>query len=141
MPGIPGGYLRVAWPEYQGGHDPALSYARYAWGGGVLIVLLGFAIAAHWSLLLLVIAFFALVYAPTIRREREFVRSRFPAEYEAYERNVPAFVPRPMPWRGGERSDGAPFSFALYLRHREWQAGLVFVLAMLWLAYRMRPMP
>ena len=67
-------------------------------------------------------------------REREFVRSRFPAEYEAYERNVPAFVPRPMPWRGGERSDGAPFSFALYLRHREWQAGLVFVLVMLWFA-------
>ncbi|MFU0508030.1 hypothetical protein, partial [Pseudaminobacter sp. NGMCC 1.201702] len=45
-PGIPGGYLRVTWPEYQGGHDPALSYARYAWGGGVLIVLLGFAVAA-----------------------------------------------------------------------------------------------
>ena len=108
---------------------------------GSFLIAAGFAIAAHWSLLLLVIAFFALVYAPTIRREREFVRSRFPAEYEAYERNVPAFVPRPMPWRGGERSDGAPFSFALYLRHREWQAGLVFVLAMLWLAYRMRPMP
>ncbi len=36
----------MAWPEYQGGHDPALSYARYAWGGGVLIVLLGFALVA-----------------------------------------------------------------------------------------------
>jgi hypothetical protein len=45
VPGIPGGYLRVIWPEYHGGHDPALSYARYAWGGGVLIVLLGFAVA------------------------------------------------------------------------------------------------
>jgi hypothetical protein len=44
--GIPDGYLRVVWPEYEGGHDPALSYARYAWGGGVLIVLLGFAVAA-----------------------------------------------------------------------------------------------
>lgn len=46
VPGIPDGYLRVLWPEYQGGHGPALTYARYAWGGGVLIVLLGFAIAA-----------------------------------------------------------------------------------------------
>ncbi len=46
VPGVDGGYLRVLWPEYQGGHYPALSYARYAWGGGVLIVLLGFAVAA-----------------------------------------------------------------------------------------------
>ncbi|MEX2374463.1 MAG: hypothetical protein WD942_02610 [Dehalococcoidia bacterium] len=44
--GIPDGYLRVVWPEFQGGHDPAISYARYAWGGGVLIILLGFAVAA-----------------------------------------------------------------------------------------------
>ena len=35
----------------------------------------------------------------------------------------------------------APFSFALYLRHREWQAGLVYVIAVLWLAFRMRPTP
>jgi hypothetical protein len=46
VPGVPGGYLRVVWPEFQGGHDPTISYARYAWGGGVLLVLLGFAIAA-----------------------------------------------------------------------------------------------
>lgn len=108
---------------------------------GSFLIAAGFAIAAHWSLLLLVIAFFALVYAPTIRREREFVRSRFPEEYDAYERNVPAFFPRPLPWRGGEGGESAPFSLALYLRHREWQAGLVFVLAMVWLAFRMRPTP
>ena len=36
--------------------------------------------------------------------------------------------------RGGERVEAQPFSFALYLRHREWQAGLVFVLVMLWFA-------
>ena len=46
VPGMRGEYLRVTWPEYQGGHDSALSYARYAWGGGVLIVLLGFAVTA-----------------------------------------------------------------------------------------------
>lgn len=46
VPGVSGGYLRVVWSEYGGGHDPALSYAHYAWGGGVLLVLLGFAISA-----------------------------------------------------------------------------------------------
>jgi hypothetical protein len=46
LPGIPDGRLRVVWPGYEGGHPGILSYARYAWGGGVLIVLLGFAIAA-----------------------------------------------------------------------------------------------
>ncbi len=105
------------------------------------LIAAGFAIAAHWSLLLLVIAFFALVYGPTIQQEREFVRARFPDAYADYERNVPAFFPRPLPWRDGSPRDSAPFSFALYLRHREWQAGLVYVLAILWLAYPMRPTP
>ena len=107
---------------------------------GSFLIAAGFAIAAHWSLLLLVIAFFALVYGPTIKSEREFVRSRFPDAYDEYARNVPAFVPRPLPWRNGATEESAPFSFALYMRHREWQAGLVFVLVMLWLAlFRTRP--
>jgi hypothetical protein len=38
LPGIPDGRLRVVWPGYEGGHSGILSYARYAWGGGVLIV-------------------------------------------------------------------------------------------------------
>ena len=101
---------------------------------GSFLIAAGFAIAAHWSLLLLVVAFFALVYGPTIRSEREYVRSRYPDEYAEWERNVPAFVPRPLPWRGGDESEHTPFSFALYMRHREWQAGLVFVLVMLWFA-------
>ena len=101
---------------------------------GSFLIAAGFAIAAHWSLLLLVIVFFALVYGPTIRSEREFVRSRFPDAYDEYARNVPAFVPRAVPWRGGDAERAAPFSLALYMRHREWQAGLVFVLVMVWFA-------
>ena len=101
---------------------------------GSFLIAAGFAIAAHWSLLLLVVAFFALVYGPTMRAEREYVRSRYPDAYAEWERNVPAFVPRPVPWRGGEPAERQPFSFALYMRHREWQAGLVFLLVMVWFA-------
>ena len=104
---------------------------------GSVLIAAGFAIAAHWALLLLVIAFFALVYAPTMERERANIRGRFPDAYPEYEQNVPAFVPRPVPWRGaGMPAEDNPFSFALYMRPGEWKAALVFVLAALWLAYR-----
>ena len=108
---------------------------------GSFLIAAGFAVAAHWSLLLLVVAFFALIYAPTMERERANIRSRFPEEYERYERNVPPFVPRPLPWRDAESADATRFSFDRYMKHGEWKAILVYVLAVLWLAYRTRPGP
>lgn len=45
LPGIPDGSLRVVWADYEGGYDQTSNYARYAWGAGVLIALLGFALA------------------------------------------------------------------------------------------------
>lgn len=103
---------------------------------GSFLIAAGFAIAAHWSLLLVVIALFALIYAPTIEHERQNIRSRFPAEYPAYEQNVPPFVPRVRPWREGQAPERTPFSFALYMRHGEWQALLVYVVAVAWLFFR-----
>ena len=97
----------------------------------------GFALAAHWSTLLVVIAFFALIYAPTMERERANISGRFPEAYAAYEQNVPAFFPRPLPWRGGSGADSTPFSLALYMSHGEWKAALGFVLAVGWLVFRM----
>jgi protein-S-isoprenylcysteine O-methyltransferase Ste14 len=107
---------------------------------GSFLLAAGFAIIGHWSLLLLVIAFFALVYAPTIEREREHIRARFPEAYPEYERNVPAFFPRPFPWRGGGASE-KQFSLRLYLRHREWRAALAFVAVLAFLAFRVREVP
>jgi hypothetical protein len=46
LPEIPNGHLRVIWPDYEGGHSKSIAYARYGWGGGILIALLGFAVAA-----------------------------------------------------------------------------------------------
>ncbi|HSC26381.1 MAG TPA: isoprenylcysteine carboxylmethyltransferase family protein, partial [Vicinamibacterales bacterium] len=86
---------------------------------GSFLIAAGFAIAAHWSLLLVVIAFFVLVYGPTMEREQANIRGRFPEAYAAWESNVPGFVPRLTPWSQPTTGGAEPFSFALYLRHGE----------------------
>jgi len=105
---------------------------------GSFLIAAGFAIAAHWSLLLLVIAFFVLIYWPTIERERDFVRGKFPEGYAEWEQHVPVFVPRVTPWASASGGSGADssFSWPLYMRHKEWKAALVFTLAIAWLSYR-----
>lgn len=103
---------------------------------GSFLIAAGFAIAAHWALLLLVVAFFVLIYAPTMQRERANIAGRFPDAYEAYAANVPAFVPRPTPWKATHPDDENVFSFDLYMKHGEWKAGITYVLVIAWLIYR-----
>lgn len=107
---------------------------------GSFLIAAGFAIAAHWSLLLLVIAFFVLIYGPTIRDERVGIRARFPEAYDEWERNVPPFVPRPTPWRAATAAAQARegFDFQLYMRHGEWRAALGFAAVLAYLIFRMR---
>ena len=105
---------------------------------GSFLIGAGFAVAAHWGLLLVVIAFWALVYAPTMQRERANISGRFPEDYGAYAANVPAFVPRVTAWRDSAVQGGG-FSPALYMKHGEWKAGVTYILAMAWLALRMKP--
>ena len=103
---------------------------------GSFLIAAGFAMASHWALLLLVLAFFVLIYAPTMERERANIAGRFPEEYAAYVANVPAFVPRPTPWKATHPEDEGGFSFDLYMKHGEWKAALTYALVMLWLIYR-----
>lgn len=102
---------------------------------GSFLLACGFAIAAHWSLVVAVVAFFLLIYHPTMQREVANIRGRFTDAYDRYAENVPLFFPRPSPWRGDAGSMNR-FSPALYMKHGEWKAGLTYVLAMIWLAYR-----
>jgi protein-S-isoprenylcysteine O-methyltransferase Ste14 len=103
---------------------------------GSFLIGAGFAIAAHWSLLFVVVAFWLLVYAPTMQRERINIRERFPDAYDRYSANVPAFVPRVTPWKD-ESADEGGFSLDLYMRHGEWKAGITYLLVMGWLVLRM----
>ena len=107
---------------------------------GSFLIAAGFAIAAHWSLLLLVIAFFVLIYGPTIRDERVGIRARFPDAYDDWERNVPSFVPRATPWRAATAgpADHPRFDFNLHMRHGEWRAALGFAVVLAYLIFRMR---
>jgi protein-S-isoprenylcysteine O-methyltransferase Ste14 len=102
---------------------------------GSFLIGAGFAIAAHWALLLVVIAFWTFVYAPTMQRESQNISGRFPEAYPAYAANVPAFIPRVTPWRG-ETSDEGSFDAGLYLRHGEWKAAVTYLLVVGWLAAR-----
>jgi protein-S-isoprenylcysteine O-methyltransferase Ste14 len=103
---------------------------------GSFLIAAGFALAAHWSLLLFVIALFVFIYGPTIEQERMEISTRFPSDYPSYEANVPAFAPRLTPWSG--QNAGESFSFSRYMRQREWQAGIAFAAVSAWLIARSR---
>ncbi len=103
---------------------------------GSFLIGCGFALMAHPLLLLAVVAFWLLVYGPVMRREREHVRGLYPAEYDEWARHVPMFVPRPLPWRAGNRGEASRFDPKLYLYHREWRAGLAYVAVVGWLVAR-----
>ncbi len=104
---------------------------------GSFLIACGFAIAAHWAVLVAVAAFFALIYVPTMQRERANIAGRFPDDYAAYCAHVPAFFPRLTPWRAGQGASGT-FSRALYMKHGEWKAALGFAGAVVWLSLRLR---
>jgi hypothetical protein len=85
-----------------------------------------------WAVALALASMFLLIYVPVIASEESFLRATFP-EFEDYRRRVPRLIPRLTPARppvaepgasdSSERASGN-FSFALYLRHREYNAAI-----------------
>jgi len=111
------------------------AYTRNPLYLGSFFIAMGFAFAAHWSLFVAALAFFALVYYPTMQREITNMQQRFPESYPRYAEHVPLFLPRLTPWRGDDQSMNR-FSQALYMAHGEWKASVTYVFAMAWLAFR-----
>lgn len=106
------------------------SYTRNPLYLGSLVLALGLMIAARsWLLLACFLALFALIYAPTILSEEEWLRAHF-ASFENYCAAVPRLVPRITPARLG---GAGAFSRALYCKHREYNAlmGVVAIYAVL----------
>ena len=90
---------------------------------GSMLIAFGFAGAARniWIFFALAVLF-ALLYAPTIRSEEEFLRAKFD-NFDEYARRVPRLFPRITPATLG-RSEGQSgrFSRDLYRQHREYNA-------------------
>lgn len=92
---------------------------------GSILIAGGFAVALlSWPVAVVLAVGFALIYIPVIASEERFLRATFP-EFEAYCTRVPRLIPRLTPGRNpeGEAAPGA-FSFSLYLKHREYNAGI-----------------
>jgi protein-S-isoprenylcysteine O-methyltransferase Ste14 len=126
------------------------AYTRNPLYLGSTLIAAGFALALlSWPVALLLAVGFAAIYIPVIASEERFLRGTFP-EFESYCRSVPRFVPRltaaRIPRESSQAGVSAPvtkaatggFSFALYLKHREYNSALGAALLYLSLLY-LRP--
>jgi len=113
------------------------AYTRNPLYLGSILIAAGFAVAlSSWTVAIALAVMFLLIYVPVIASEERFLRSTFP-EFDGYCRRVPRLIPRlsaaevlaPLPRPGGGQSEVADvtsgnFSFALYLRHREYNSAI-----------------
>jgi protein-S-isoprenylcysteine O-methyltransferase Ste14 len=126
------------------------AYTRNPLYLGSTLIAAGFAVALlSWPLALLLAVGFAAIYIPVIASEEQFLRATFP-EFTSYSRSVPRFIPRLTPAKpdhaAGQSAVSQPvtnaatggFSFALYLKHREYNSALGAALLYLSLLY-LRP--
>ena len=101
---------------------------------GSMLIAAGFALALESWLIAVVLALgFAIIYIPVIASEERFLRAAFPL-FDEYRRHVPRLIPRFTAFRG--EINGAPagsgitkgpaggFSWALYRKHREYNAAI-----------------
>jgi protein-S-isoprenylcysteine O-methyltransferase Ste14 len=92
----------------------------------------GFALAGgSWVLGPVLMALFAAVYWPVIRREEKSLRREFGEAYERYAQRVPVFLPR------FRRAAGCgKFQWRQYRKNREYEAFLGYLAAMILLALK-----
>lgn len=113
---------------------------------GSSLMAVGFAVAGGWwADGALVIAYFAVFYYAVMRNEEADLRKRFGVAFDEYASHVPLFFPRVAPRQSGrsraEHREGKSFSWALYLRNREYKAlvgtliGIVLLCVRMWLRW------
>ena len=94
---------------------------------GSILIAAGFAVALlNWVVAVMLAAMFLIIYVPVIASEERFLRANFP-DFEAYCRRVPRLIPRLTAAHPGEAEtevSSGKFSFARYLRHREYNAAI-----------------
>jgi protein-S-isoprenylcysteine O-methyltransferase Ste14 len=115
------------------------AYTRNPLYLGSMLIAFGFALAVlSWPVALALAIGFCAIYIPVIASEERFLRATFPA-FEAYSRQVPRLIPRFSTGASPkDQSAHGAFSFALYFKHREYNAAIGAVLLYLSLLF-LRP--
>lgn len=91
---------------------------------GSFLLGLGFMIASGvWWLVLFFTVLYLGIYLPVMSVEADELTAIFGDKYKDYAEKVSLF----LPWFPGYRSDGKRFEKELYMRYREYQAGLGFL--------------
>jgi protein-S-isoprenylcysteine O-methyltransferase Ste14 len=89
---------------------------------GSILIAAGFAVALEsWPVGLALALMFIAIYVPVIASEERFLRATF-AGFDNYCSRVPRLIPRLSPARTQGDSSKGRFVFALYLKHREYNA-------------------
>jgi protein-S-isoprenylcysteine O-methyltransferase Ste14 len=108
------------------------AYARNPLYLGSAMMGAGFGLAGgRWILGLAVMALFAAIYWPVMRREEEFLRKEFGDDYDRYAQRVPLFLPR-LRRSGGDKK----FQWQQYRKNREYEALLGYLAVMIFLAFK-----
>ena len=116
------------------------AYTRNPLYLGSMLMAFGFALAVlSWPVALALAIGFCVVYIPVIASEERFLRAAFPS-FEAYSSRVPRLIPNLFPQSNPKEKSapGAAFSFALYMKHREYNASIGAALLYLGLLF-LRP--
>jgi protein-S-isoprenylcysteine O-methyltransferase Ste14 len=100
---------------------------------GSTLLAIGLAVAsASVVVVIAVIVYLAVFYPAVIREEAAFLAARFPSEWAAWSKDVPAFLPRLTP--GGPRETA--FDWARVRVNREWRTAAALPAAAALLAAR-----
>jgi protein-S-isoprenylcysteine O-methyltransferase Ste14 len=102
---------------------------------GSILIAAGFAVALQsWPVAVALGFMFAVIYIPVIASEERFLRATFPG-FDAYCSRVPRVFPRLTP-ATEPGSEVGHFSLSLYIKHREYNAGVgaaLLYLCLFWL--------
>ncbi|MGH9674495.1 MAG: methyltransferase family protein [Bryobacteraceae bacterium] len=133
-----GGLLLRAWAAgHLAKNERLATSGPYAWVRnplylGSVIAAAGLALAGREWLMAMVFALvFVLIYLPAIQLEEEHLGKLF-SGYERYARRVPFLLPRPP---SGPRE--VTFSPGRYMRNQEYKALAAWLVALVWLWWRL----
>ena len=100
---------------------------------GSFMISLGFyLIMSPWWILLVILVYFGLFYLPVVRHEEQTLRAKFPKEYSAYAKAIPAFFPATRLWP----YPTTHFSFEQMMKNKEYNAILGILLVYAYLLLR-----